>query len=162
MRRSSKILALSAVVAAAMSLVPGTAAAAGSITGSFTVTANVAAKCTTVTASNVAVTYDPFAATANTFTNAINVTCTKGSPFTTSLSSANSWKLKGTTSPTTLVSYTVNQTTAAGPDWTTVPFAGTSTSKSVPVVQTAFFSIASGLDLAVDSYVDTITVTVNY
>ncbi len=163
MRRSSKLLALSAVVAAVavcVAVAPRQAEAANA-TGSFTVTATVGKLCT-VAATNVGVTYDPFSATANTFTNAVNVTCTKGVSFNTTLASANSWAMKGTTTPANTIPYAVNQTNASGADWKTVQFPGTSSSKSTPVQQVAFFTIAAGVDVPADTYVDTINITVNY
>ncbi len=163
MRRSSKILALTAAVAAVaagVAMAPRQADAAIA-TGSFTVTANVAKVCT-VAAAAVTVSYDPFSGTALTFSNPVNVTCTRDTAFSTSLSSGNNWALKGTATPTNTIPYAVNQTNAAGADWKTTPFAGVAATKNTPVSQVAFFTIAAGIDAPADAYVDTITATVNY
>jgi spore coat protein U-like protein len=165
MRHSSKLLALTVVVAAVavgLAMAPRQADAA-TANGSFTVTANVARLCT-VAASAVTVTYDPFDPTANTFTNAVNVTCTKGVTFNTTIASSNTppFTLKGTSTPSNNIPYSVNQTNSSGADWKTTPFPGTSSSKNTPISQVAFFTIASGIDVPADSYVDTINVTVNY
>ncbi len=165
LRRSSKLLALSAAVSAlalGVALAPQRAVAAPpSASASFTVTANVAKVCT-VAAAAVSVTYDPFSGAALTFSNPVNVTCTRDTTFSTSLSSTNGWVLKGTATPTNTIAYAVTQTNAAGADWKTTPFAGTAATKNQPVSQVAFFTIAAGLDAPADSYVDTITATVNY
>jgi spore coat protein U-like protein len=94
----------------------------------------------------------------------VSVTCTKGTPYTTTLSSTTGFKLTGPGNVT--LAYQIFQGSGTGGTvWanatTSNPYAGSAPSKA-PVPYLATASIAAGQDVAAGVYVDTVTVTVNY
>jgi spore coat protein U-like protein len=101
MRRTSMIAAVAAAALAVL-LVPGSAQAQ-TATNSFTVTATVGKACTVSAAPIVIASYDPNSTSPTVGTTNVNVACTKGTTYTTFLSSAKGWTLTDTATLTLVV-----------------------------------------------------------
>lgn len=165
--RRRRLLALAAACAAALVSVD---AAAGTASTSFTVTGTVTANCT-IAATGLNFTYDPVVANATvnaTATGNLTLACTKGSAPVIGLSLGNNAG-KGPTGPRSMLSGTASYlgydiyqpgTTTS---WTTTatytPPAPASKAPQTIVVNGVVFA---GQDVAVGSYADTVTATVNF
>lgn len=155
--RFSKLLAV------ALATVPVFASAAD-VNSSFIVRATVVPACS-VTATDVTVaSYDPNAAAPTTATSTVNVTCTKGTTFHTTLSSANKFLLTGAGTDT--LSYQIFQGAGTtGTVWanatTSNQLDGTAKNKNATPF-TATIAIDAGQDVLAGTYSDTVTVNVNY
>lgn len=153
----------SKLLAAALVAVPVLASAAD-VQSSFIVTARVQPACT-VSATDVTVaSYDPNAAAPTTATGTVSVTCTKGTKFNTTLSSAKKFLLTGPGTDT--LAYQIFQGSGTtGTVWanasTSNPYAGESKNKNA-IPFTATVSIDAGQDVLAGTYSDTVTVNVNY
>jgi spore coat protein U-like protein len=149
---------------------------AATATTTFTVTATVSANCT-ISATGISFTYDPVftnAATAATTTGTVTIACTKGSGPSIGLSvGGNAGAVAGVTramaNGTNRLGYELFQQAAApgnGAVWTDIgganPLnAGVSPSKASRSF-TVQAQIPAGQDVAVGSYSDTVTATVNF
>jgi spore coat protein U-like protein len=149
---------------------------AATATTTFTVTATVSANCT-ITATAISFTYDPVVAnatTAATSTGTVSIACTKGSGPSIGLNAGNNaGAVAGVTramaNGTNRLGYELFQQAAApgnGAVWTDIgganPLnAGVSPSKASRSF-TVQAQIPAGQDVAVGSYTDTITATVNF
>jgi len=161
MRRISMIAAAVAAAALAVLLVPGSAQAQ-TATGSFTVTATVAKACTVSAAPIVIASYDPNAATATAGTTSVNVACTKGTTYTTFLTSLKSWTLTDTaTSAGNALTYAITQGASATAWNGTTGWAGSAPGKAA-VAYIATAKIGPGQDVPAGVYTDTVTMNVNY
>jgi spore coat protein U-like protein len=165
---------VAAVIVFAVLTAPQAGAATAQTT--FVVTANVTAVCT-ITATPITLTYDPIGANATTAASAtgtLSVTCTKGAGPTIGLNAgANAGKVAGSTrsmaNGANFLGYDLFQPAAPngnGALWTdlagTNPLnAGASVSKAPRSIQVTA-TIPPGQDVAVGSYTDTITATVNF
>jgi spore coat protein U-like protein len=158
MRRTSMIAA--AAAALAVLLVPG-AGQAQTATNSFTVTATVAKACTVAAQPIAIASYDPNSSTPTTGTTNVNVTCTRGTSYTTFLKSANSWKLVDTVTPANTLTYAITQA-ATGTAWNTnTGWAGSAPSRAAVSYQ-ATATIGTAQDVPAGIYTDTVTMNVNY
>jgi spore coat protein U-like protein len=165
-----------ALVAIVAWIAGGPALFAATATTTFTVTASVSANCT-ITATGITFTYDPIsanAATAATATGTVTIACTKGSGPSIGLSAGNNaGAVAGVTramaNGTNRLGYELYQPAAApgnGGVWTDIgganPLnAGVSPSKAARSF-TVTGSVPAAQDVAVGSYSDTITATVNF
>jgi spore coat protein U-like protein len=145
---------------------------AATATTTFQVTATVLKACV-VTATPVAFgTYNPVNSTASTATGTITTTCTNTTTYTTGLSAGTSTgatvttrKMTGQTTSTDLLAYGLYQDSAHTVNWGNTP--GTDTPAAVTgngAAQnaTVYGQIAAGTAAPIDTYLDTITVTVTY
>jgi len=168
-------LRLLLLAACACALGAGSALAATATT-TFTITAAVSANCT-ITATGISFTYDPIGAnatTAATATGTVTIACTKGSGPSIGLNAGNnSGAVAGVTramaNGANRLGYELFQQAGApgnGAVWTDIgganPLnAGVSPSKAARSF-TVNASVPAGQDVAVGSYSDTITATVNF
>ena len=155
---------LAKFLAAALLAVPAFAFAATPVTSTFQVRAEVKSACTVSAADIVVASYDPNAAAPTNQTGAVNVTCTKGTTYTTVLSAPSGFKMAGPGGAT--LAYQIFQGSGtAGTVWanatTSNPYAGSAPSKAA-VAYLATASIDAGQDVPAGFYADTVTVTVNY
>jgi spore coat protein U-like protein len=166
-------IALAAIVAC---IAAGPALFAATATTTFTVTASVSANCT-ISATGISFTYDPISANATTAaiaTGTVTIACTKGSGPSIGLNAGNhAGAVAGVTramaNGTNMLGYELYQQAAApgnGGVWTDIgganPLnAGVSPSKSARIF-TVTGSVPAAQDVAVGSYSDTITATVNF
>jgi len=155
---------LAKFIAAALLAVPAFAFAATPVTNTFKVSAEVKSVCTVSATDIVIPSYDPNAAAPTTQTGTVNVTCTRGTPYTTTLSSTTGFKLTGPGGAT--LAYQIFQGSGTGGTvWanatTSNPYAGSAPSRAA-VAYLATASIAAAQDVAAGIYADTVTVTVNY
>ena len=149
------LAALAVVVAAPR------AAQAADATNTFTVTAAVAKTCSVSAAAVVLPGYDPNSTAATVGTTNVNVTCTRGTSYTTTLKSTNNWNLVDTVTPANKLSYKITQgatTTAwdANTGW-----AGVAGSRAAQTY-VATVTVPPTQDVPAGTYVDTVTVNVNY
>jgi spore coat protein U-like protein len=152
------------------------AAAAGTATTTFTVTATVNANCT-ISANAISFNYDPVvanAATAGTATGQVSIACTKGSGPTIGLNAGlHGGQVAGVSralqNGINFLGYDLYQPAAApgnGNVWTDIGGAnalnaGVSPSKTARPF-TVNLSAPANQDVAVGTYTDTITATVNF
>lgn len=149
-----------------------TANYAATATTTFQVTATVLKACV-VNATPIAFgTYNPVAATALTAQGTITTTCTNTTTYTTGLSAGTSAgatvtsrQMVGQTSSANLLPYGLYQDSAHTVNWGNTP--GTDTPAAVtgngaPQNATVYGQITAGTPAAIDTYVDTITVTITY
>lgn len=153
-------------------LAAGTAAAAGSSTTTFQVTADVIQNCTISATTLSFLTYDPLAAAAKTGTGQLTVTCTK-SVTTPKVGLDNGGHNANATAPATramangtnYLSYDLFTTSGYTTIWNdttnVVAVSGTLGVKS-PQTLTIYGQIPAGQDVVNGSYTDTITATVNF
>ncbi|MDR3501925.1 MAG: spore coat protein U domain-containing protein [Legionella sp.] len=145
---------------------------AATATTTFQVTATVLKACV-VSATTVAFgTYNPVGGTAATATGTITTTCTNTTTYTTGLSAGTSTgatvtarKMTGQTTSSDLLPYGLYQDSAHSINWGNTP--GTDTPAAVTgngAAQnaTVYGQIAAGTAAPIDTYLDTITVTVTY
>jgi spore coat protein U-like protein len=167
-------------VAAAVCLLVGTGssrATAATAQTQFLVTATVTANCS-ITASGINFTYDPMVANATaaaTASGTVTIACTKGAGPTIGLNAGvNGGKVTGVSramlnGSTNFLGYELNQPAApvgTGAVWTDIGTTGAfnpgaSTGKAPRTFQVNA-TIPAGQDVAVGSYTDTITATVNF
>jgi spore coat protein U-like protein len=149
---------------------------AATATTTFTVTASVSANCT-ITATGISFTYDPIganAAAAASATGTVTIACTKGSGPSIGLNAgSNAGAVAGVTramaNGANRLGYELFQSAAApgnGAVWTDIGGAnalnaGVSPSKAARSF-TVQAQIPAGQDVAVGSYSDTVTATVNF
>ena len=166
-------IALAAIFAC---IAGGHALMAATATTTFTVTGTVAANCT-ISATGISFTYDPVSAnatTAATATATVTIACTKGSGPTIGLNAGNhagavSGVTRAMANGTNVLGYELHQPAAApgnGGVWTDIgganPLnAGLSPSKAAQNF-TVMGLVPPGQDVAVGSYSDTVTATVNF
>ena len=154
----TKILSVLSIVGMAVTASPASAAA---VTGNFTVSAQVAKVCKVTNPANIDLgAYDPLGTGTITGNTQIQVQCVKGTSYDISLTSANSWKMKGG-SGTDLIAYTIKQHDNTT-DWTTSALAVSAVPNSAVKSYQANASAAQGQDVPTGSYTDTVTVTVTY
>jgi spore coat protein U-like protein len=162
-----KLLALAAALAA---LVSGDALAAP--TSDFTVKVTVNKACSIVTTNLDFGTYDPFSGSATPVANpkGVTLTCSKGTPWTVSLSTGGgafaTRTMKGTGTNTDTLKYNIYVDSGGAQIW------GDGTSSTATVSSTApdklshdvpmYGQITSGQDVTQDAYTDTITATVTF
>lgn len=170
---------LAKVVAAGLLLAAATSSQASAATANttFLVIANVTANCS-ITATGINFTYDPVgvnATTPATASGSVTIACTKGAGPTIGLNAGtNGGKVAGVSramanGATNFLGYELNQPTTApgnGGVWTDIGGSnvfnpGASTSKAGRTF-TVDATIPAGQDVAVGSYTDTITATVNF
>ena len=171
MKRRSQLLAVCNCALGAGGVFAATA------TTTFTVTAAVSANCTISAAAIVFPSYDPVVAnatTAATTTGSVTITCTKGSGPTIGLNAgANGGAVAGVTramaNGTNHLGYELFQPAAApgnGGVWSDIGGANPLNAGVSPSKASRSFTIQAqipaGQDVAVGSYSDTITATVNY
>ncbi|MFJ1268473.1 spore coat U domain-containing protein [Legionella lytica] len=145
---------------------------AATATTTFQVTATVLKACV-VSATTVAFgTYNPVGGTPTTATGTITTTCTNTTTYTTGLSAGTSSgatvttrKMTGQTTSSNLLPYGLYQDSAHTVNWGNTP--GTDTPAAVTgngAAQnaTVYGQIAAGTAAPIDTYLDTITVTVTY
>jgi spore coat protein U-like protein len=126
------------------------------------VTATVAKVCTVGALPINIGSYDPNNATATAGTTNVNVTCTKGTTYTTFLTSLKSWTLTDTaTSAGNALTYAITQGASATAWNSTSGWAGSASSKAA-VAFLATAKIAPGQDVPAGTYTDTVTMNVNY
>jgi len=160
MHRFSKFAAAAAIAALAILVAPRSAEAQ-TATNSFTVTATVGKACTVSAAPIVIASYDPNNAVPTVGTTNVNVACTKGTTYTTFLSSANTWRLLDTSTPANVLTYAITQGSSATAWNATSGWAGSAPGRApVPYVATA--TLAAGQDVPPGNYTDKVTVNVNY
>jgi spore coat protein U-like protein len=152
------------LVVAALLAVPALVSAATPVSSTFQVRAEVKSACTVSAADIVVASYDPNAAAPTNQTGTVNVTCTKGTTYSTVLSAPSGFKMTGPGGAT--LAYQIFQGSgASGTVWanatTSNPYAGSAPSKA-PVPYLATASIDPGQDVPAGFYADTVTVTVNY
>ena len=162
MRNSSKLLVAAALLAG-LAVAPAAATAANT-TGTFGVSAAVIKNCvlTPPTAVNLG-DYDPTSGSQVTGTATMQVKCTKGTSYTTTLTSTNTFKLKNGTNE---IPYTIYQPAEDGTGATSTVWNGT----DGPVVSAANnanrgMTATIRPDIGVDvpgalTYSDTVTITV--
>lgn len=162
--------ALSAIAASAAVLSMGAAQAAGTATSNFNVNLTVQSKCvitnTTVTDINLG-SFD-VGATPAVGNTKFNLKCTKGTPYTISLSPTNAGgtdntgKLKA--SGTDTIDYALFSNAGATAAWgKTSLVSGTfSTSSSAGVDISIYAKVATVPDVPVGTYTDNVQITVNY
>src|SRR4051812_45613141 len=164
-------------IVALLGLAASPQAIAATAQTTFTVTATVSANCT-ITATGISFTYDPIAAnatTAATATGSVTIACTKGAGPTIGLDvGSNGGKVAGVTramanGATNFLGYQLNQPAApvgTGGVWSDVGSAGAFNPGASPGKAARTFTvnatIPAGQDVAVGSYTDTITATVNF
>ena len=157
MRRTSMIAAVAAA-ALAFLLAPASAEAQST---SFTVTATVGTACTVTAAPISIASYDPNLGVPTVGTTNVNVACTRGTAYTTFLSSANSWRLLNTVTPANFLTYGITQG-GTGTAWTaTSGWAGVAADR-LPFAYLATASVGALQDVPAGSYLDTVTVNVIY
>jgi spore coat protein U-like protein len=157
MLRTSMIAAFAAL---AVLLVPGSAQAAN-VGATFTVTATVGKACSVSALPIVIAGYDPNSGTPTVGTTNVNVACTKGTTYTTFLTSANSWKLLDAATPANVLTYAITQAGTGTPWADAAGWGGLATTKA-PIPYLATATIGVGQDVPAGSYTDTVTVNVNY
>ena len=152
---------LSKLLAAALLAAPLVASAVD-VKSTFDVSAKVLPVCAVAATNVVVASYDPSATVATTETGTITVTCTKRTPYTTTLISKNGWKLTGSTAGNTeFLKYQIFQGTGSTPWNDTSGWSASAPSKN-GVAYKATVSIEALQDVAIDTYADTVTVNVNY
>jgi spore coat protein U-like protein len=159
MRRTSMIAAAFAAAALAVLLVPGSAEAQA--TSSFTVTATVGKACTVSAAPISIASYDPNNTVPTVGTTNVNVACTKGTSYTTFLSSANAWRLVNTVTPANFLTYGITQGATATAWTATSGWAGVAADR-LPAPYLATASVGALQDVPAGSYLDTVTINVTY
>jgi len=161
------------VVASLFAVGASSQATAATAQTTFVVTANVTANCT-ISATGINFTYDPIgtnASTAAIATGSVTIACTKGAGPTIGLNAGNNGgKVAGVTramanGATNFLGYELSQP-APGGVWTDIGSAGVfnpgvSPSKAARTF-TVNATIPAGQDVAVGTYTDTITATVNF
>lgn len=158
MRRTSMIAA--AVAAAALAFLLAPTAAEAQATTNFTVTATVGTACT-VAAAPITVAYDPNNTVPTIGTTNVNVACTRGTSYTTFLSSTNGWRLVNAVTPANFLTYGITQGATATPWTATSGWAGVATDR-LPYAYVATAAVGALQDVPAGSYLDTVTVNVNY
>jgi spore coat protein U-like protein len=160
----------------AAALAAAGAAVAGTATTTFTVTATVSANCT-ISATAISFNYDPVianASTAATATGSVSIACTKGSGPTIGLNAGtHAGQVAGVTralaNGTNYLGYDLYQPAAApgnGGVWTDIGGANALNAGVSPSKTARSFAVnltaPANQDVAVGSYTDTITATVNF
>jgi spore coat protein U-like protein len=167
---SARVVAAGLLIAVASS----SQATAATAQTTFLVTANVTANCS-ITATGINFTYDPVgvnATTPATATGSVTIACTKGAGPTIGLSAgSNAGKVSGVSramanGATNFLGYELEQPGAGGAVWTDIGGTGAfnpgvSPSKAPRTFQVNAI-IPAGQDVAVGSYTDTVTATVNF
>lgn len=154
-----------AIAAAAVMALPA-AAHAATATTSFQVTANVLAACT-VSATNLAF-GNYSAATGNSGTSAITVSCVSSTPYTIDLDAGGHGTLAGagTTRAMAAGAQTLSYNLYLDPTHSTVWATGTGNNSSgtanLSTTTTVYGAIPSGQTSGPGSYTDTVNVTLNY
>ena len=159
-------------VAVIILLVTAGSAYAATATSQFQVTASVAANCTITSTTLAFGAYDPISANAATplnQTGSVSVSCTKGAPISVGLDAGlNHTSAIGTTramaAGTNYLSYELYLDTGHATVWGNVTpnWATWTSSGKATHAFTIFGQIPSGQDVAIGSYSDTITATVNF
>ena len=148
-------------------------ASAATAQTTFIVTANVTANCT-ISATGISFTYDPIganASTAATATGSVTIACTKGAGPTIGLNAgSNGGKVAGVTramanGATNFLGYELNQP-APGGVWSDIGSAGAFNPGASPSKAARTFTVNATIpaaqDVAVGTYTDTVTATVNF
>lgn len=164
--------ALFSGMAVAVALLGSSAVFADTATATLNASVTVAAKCTAVSASAINfANYAPDAASANTGTSTVNVSCTKGTSATIALngggtSNTAARKLAGTGSNTDKLGYQLYSDSGYSSVWddssNKVAVAGQGLLGSNSVSKTVYASIPAAQDVTPDTYSDAVTVTVSY
>ncbi len=157
-----------ATAAVACAILPSAAWAQTAQT-TMDVSATVVKACV-VSATNLAFgTYDPTSATPADATSAVTVTCTPGTSFTVGLNAGTTAGATVTTrkmaSGAERLNYALYSDVARTTNWGNTPGSDTPaavTASVTPSVLTVYGRVAAQQAVAVGSYTDTVTITVNY
>jgi spore coat protein U-like protein len=157
-----------------LTLAASSQATAATAQTTFLVTASVTANCS-ITATGINFTYDPLglnATTPATATGSVTITCTKGAGPSIGLNAGtNAGKVAGVSramanGATNFLGYELNQPGTGGPVWTDIGGAGAFNPGASPSKAARTFqvnaTIPAGQDVAVGSYSDSVTATVNF
>lgn len=163
MRNSSKLLVAAALLAG-FTVTPAFANAANT-TGTFGVSATITNNCVLTPPAAVDLgAYDPTSASQVSGTGTMQVKCTKGTSYTTTLTSTNTFKLK---SGTDEIPYVIYQPASDGTGATTTAWTG-SAGPTVSAASNGNRSMVAtirpsiGVDVPAGSYTDTVTITVTW
>jgi spore coat protein U-like protein len=175
MNQLSKTLRIAAV-ASFLAMGASTATVAATAQTTFTVTATVSANCT-ITATGISFTYDPIganAAAAATASGSVTIACTKGAGPTIGLSAGvHAGQVAGVSramaNGANFLGYELSQPAAPIGNsgvWTDIGGANAFNAGASPGKAPRTFSVSAsvpgGQDVAVGSYSDTVTATVNF
>lgn len=161
------------IAAAVFTALAGTATLAlpATTTTTFTVTATVGASCSLGTVTNLGFgTYDPISTINNDATTTITVTCTLLTPYniglnagTTTGGTVSQRKMQGIT-PANTLNYNLYSNAGHTTIWGNTIGTNTVANTGTGIAQnhTVYGRIANGTSANVDTYSDTITVTVTY
>ena len=155
-----------AAIAAALVVIAGDHAFAGSATSNITVTATVVKNCT-ITAGNVAFgSYDPTSATPLNASGTFTITCGQGTAYSVGL--GNGANAQGTTrrmaGGAQFLTYELYQDSGRTVVWSNTGsgmLSGTASSNN-PITLTVYGQVAPSQNVAIGSYTDTVVATVNF
>ncbi|MGX6960635.1 MAG: spore coat U domain-containing protein [Rickettsia endosymbiont of Pentastiridius leporinus] len=138
-------------------------------TATFTVNATILSLCVITNAQNL--NFGNYLSTADSLAQSnITLTCTPGSSYKVGLNAGATAgatvltrQMKGVGTPTNLLSYSLYKDAARLNNWGNVnPDWQTGTAGLTPVVLTVYGKIPAGQNSAVDTYLDTITITLTF
>jgi spore coat protein U domain-containing protein, fimbrial subunit CupE1/2/3/6 len=152
-------------------LLAGPGAEATTATNTFTVQAVINAACSVSATTLNFGTYDPASGTALSGTSTVNVSCTSGTPYTTSLdvgtAAGSSFTTRTIASGTNILNYNLYRDSARTQVWgdgtgSTFTVAGTGSGILTPIALTVYGQVPTAQDKPPGTYTSTITVTVTY
>ncbi|WP_029520834.1 spore coat protein U domain-containing protein [Persephonella sp. IF05-L8] len=158
------------IIAAALGVgvIWNVAVATGTATDDYTITATVSPYCEILSLSDVTLSYNPYTPPVTSETTAFSFKCVKGTNFTISATSANGGYLVKTDDPTERISYSLgvlvqySSVSAYSPDVFVTDLSATSQTKEPPSVALRFTNIASGQNVSIGTYTDTVTLQISY
>ena len=167
---SRKNLSLAAAAAALLALGQSPAFAT-TATNPLAVSATVSNNCTITTGTLAFGTYDALTANASANldqTGTFSITCTKGTPYTVSLSlgahaSGTTRRMVNASDATAFLTYEIYNDSFGGTVWNgTNMVGGTAASKNTAITLTAYGRVPAGQDAAQGAYSDTVVETVTF